>query len=359
MNSKSRWQLALSLITCLLIMISISVIRSQKIFGHEFSQQPETEFNEPQRTLNDGTVVISTHDMTKDIMGYAGPIPLEIEIKDGIITSIKAMRNSETPSFLRRVEQSQVFKQWIGLNIEEALKTKVDAVSGATLSSEAVITGIQRGLQYAQSAQVDKVHSINKLFNIKTISALMVVLLAAILPLFIRSSRYRTIQLILNIVVLGFWSGSFISYSLMMNYLSNGVQIWGAIVPLIMLFVVVVYPLFGKSNYYCNWICPLGSLQELVGKCTSKKYNPSPFWYKTLNYFRQGLWALLMIFMWCGVLFSWMDYELFTAFMFEQASWIVLSLATLFVALSLFVGRPYCRFVCPTGSLFKIYQKNK
>jgi polyferredoxin len=60
-----------------------------------------------------------------------------------------------------------------------------------------------------------------------------------------------------------------------------------------------------------------------------------------------------------GISFAWLDYELFTAFMFQQASWVVITVALLFVALSLFVQRPFCRFVCPMGTLFKLTQNAK
>jgi len=39
--------------------------------------------------------------------------------------------------------------------------------------------------------------------------------------------------------------------------------------------------------------------------------------------------------MWTGISFVWLDYELFTAFMFQSASWAVITVALLFVALSL------------------------
>jgi polyferredoxin len=66
-----------------------------------------------------------------------------------------------------------------------------------------------------------------------------------------------------------------------------------------------------------------------------------------------------MLVMWCGVWFDWMNYELFSAFLFNQAAWGVIVAALLFVALSFVVQRPYCRFVCPTGSLFRIAQNSK
>ena len=49
-----------------------------------------------------------------------------------------------------------------------------------------------------------------------------------------------------------------------------------------------------------------------------------------------------------------MDYELFVAFIFQSATWIVMMMAVVFILLSFFVPRPYCRFVCPMGSFFKL-----
>ena len=61
-----------------------------------------------------------------------------------------------------------------------------------------------------------------------------------------------------------------------------------------------------------------------------------------------------MLLMLTGVWSEWMNYELFIAFIFKSASWVIILLAIVFVLLSIFVPRPYCRFVCPMGSLFKL-----
>ena len=74
--------------------------------------------------------------------------------------------------------------------------------------------------------------------------------------------------------------------------------------------------------------------------------------------FRQLLWAVLMLCLWTGVWFNWIDYEPFSAFVFQSASWVVIVIAVVFVALSTVIARPYCRFVCPTGSLFKYSQQS-
>lgn len=54
-----------------------------------------------------------------------------------------------------------------------------------------------------------------------------------------------------------------------------------------------------------------------------------------------------------------LDYELFSVFLFHQAPIPLLVIALLFAILSGIVQRPYCRFVCPTGSLIKFSQQSK
>ena len=54
-----------------------------------------------------------------------------------------------------------------------------------------------------------------------------------------------------------------------------------------------------------------------------------------------------------------MDYEVFSAFVFQTASAFVLVLGIVVVVLSLFVPRPYCRFVCPTGTLLRLAENRR
>ena len=72
-----------------------------------------------------------------------------------------------------------------------------------------------------------------------------------------------------------------------------------------------------------------------------------------LDLFRRILWAVLMVLLVTGAWAAWMNYEIFVAFIIQSASWVVLALAALFMVLAIWVPRPYCRFVCPTGTLFK------
>ena len=360
MNQDKIKQL-LSLITCVMVIMGVAINRDHKVLGHDLATpqaaQSKTIQADTIRTEADGTIVINTTNLTKDISGYGGQVPLEIYVKDGRVVKIKALKNSETPDFFE--EASQLLTRWNGKTPDEALTMKVDGISGATFSSRGIIGNMQRGLQYAQkkASTPSFADRIDK--SPQSLIGLIVVLAGAILPLFWKNKRYRIVQMLLDIGILGLWCGTFISYSLIVNYMSAGIDPWTSLIPIVMLITAFIYPLFGKKNHYCNYICPCGALQDLAGKTRKKKWKMNAKTVKLLGNIRQLFWSVLMVLMLAGVWFQWMDYEIFTAFIFRSASIVVLLLAGIITVLSVFVPRPYCRFVCPTGTLFKIAQGGK
>lgn len=348
----------MSLITCILIIMAVSIRRDGKLLGHDLKTKAKTESisADSLQISDDGTITINTTMLGKDIVGYGGAVPLEITIKDGKVVKVNALENSETPEFFQQA--SQLLTAWDGKTIEEAQQMKVDGISGATFSSKAIIGNMQRGLEYAAKDSAKSSSSTSLDLSVKTIIGLLVVLMAAILPLFIKDKRYRMFQQVLNIAVLGFWCGSFLNYTSIISYMSNGMNILMLLTPVVMLITAFVYPLFGKKAYYCTNVCPFGSLQELAGRCVGYKAKMKPSTAKRLDQFRQWLWALLMLALWTGAWFDWIDYEPFSAFVVQSASWVVIAIAITFVALSTVITRPYCRFVCPTGSLLKFSQNS-
>lgn len=90
--------------------------------------------------------VIFTGEIAKKVIGYSGNTPLNITVKGGKIEKIEALPNQETPQYMRKAA-AKVFPQFEGLTVDQALKVKADAATGATYTSEALIKNIQMGLQ--------------------------------------------------------------------------------------------------------------------------------------------------------------------------------------------------------------------
>ena len=355
----------LSLLTCLLMMSAIALRRSGRLCGIAPTRlATATDAQLPPgflTTLEDGTVVLDTTFAGAQVSGYAGPTPLKIYLKDNILQSIEALPNQETPEFFSATAEPGFREQWYGKTVEQAAATQVKPVTGATYSSTAFIRNVQLALdayrQTTEGAAASPRHFWRP--SLKFLAGMLVALAAAVLPFFLKGKPYRIVQLTANVLVLGCWCGACLSYAQLTRMLSHGLHEWEALLPLLLLAMAVIYPLFGRKSHYCMNACPFGSLQELAGKCTRRKLHLPTELLKWLDGFRQLLWALLMFLMWCGVAFDWMNNEPFAAFLFRNAPPVALTIAALFLLLSFFLPRPYCRFVCPTGSLLKLAESAK
>lgn len=351
--SFARQVACLTAIFCLLS--CTAVLRDHSLFGYTFGSEKAP--GKTEQSISDHTI-INTSSIGKEISGYNGPVPLEIHISGGRIDSVSALPNHETPSFFARA--ATLLTAWDGLTLQEALTKKADAVSGATFSSQAIIDNMHAGI--AQAARQPSVSSPAKSepWSIKYTAALLIALSAAILPLFIKNRKYRIIQQLLNVGVLGFWTGTFLNYSIFIHTIANGLPKTSTSITIIILLIVAfIYPLFGKRNHYCSWICPFGSLQELAGKTRIPKIHMTPQTLKRLHIAKSALWVILMLCLWSGMAASWIDYEIFTVFIVKSASTVILIAGGLFIILSLFMMRPFCRFVCPTGTLLNLSEGHK
>jgi polyferredoxin len=126
----------------------------------------------------------------------------------------------------------------------------------------------------------------------------------------------------------------------------------------LMALVFLLSILFGPV--FCGWVCPLGSIQEWLGKLGKRifkhRYNHMiPYkidrWLRYLRYIMLA-WVVFMT-AYSGVLvFADIDpyYSLFNFWTGEAAlSGLIILIITLL--LSLFMERPWCKYACPYGAL--------
>jgi uncharacterized protein with FMN-binding domain len=96
-----------------------------------------------------GTFVVNTTTLAEDVKGYRGTTPLEIYIKSGKIVKVEALKNQETPKYFIHIRK-ELLPKYEGLKVNKVKSTQIDAVTGATFSSKAVIENVNRGLDYYQ-----------------------------------------------------------------------------------------------------------------------------------------------------------------------------------------------------------------
>lgn len=127
---------------------------------------------------------------------------------------------------------------------------------------------------------------------------------------------------------------------------------------LALMYIVIVLSLaFG--GVFCGWVCPLGSLQEWVGKIGRKifkrKYNsfiPTGV-DKYLRYLRYGVlaWVIYATAVTGKIIFEEVDpyYALFNFWSSEVALTALVILGLTIIG-SIFVERPWCKYFCPYGA---------
>ena len=97
-----------------------------------------------------GTVLFSSP-YSDNIKGFNGPTPLLIALDaEGRIKTVALLENEETPRFAQRVVEGGLYEAWNGLTVDEALNKDVDAVSGATYTSNGVKKSLEARLKAYQ-----------------------------------------------------------------------------------------------------------------------------------------------------------------------------------------------------------------
>ena len=115
---------------------------------------------------------------------------------------------------------------------------------------------------------------------------------------------------------------------------------------------------------FCGWVCPMGSIQEWLGKLGrriwKKRYNrfiPSRI-DRLLRYLRYALlaWVLYATIMTGALIFADIDpyFALFNFWSGEVALTAIIVLIAVLV-LSLFVERPFCKYACPYGAVLGVF----
>lgn len=70
-------------------------------------------------------------------------------IKKNKVERIEFLKSMESPKYYAKVKKA-LLEKWNGKTVKDARTLQVDAVTGATFSSEAVVQNVQMALDYYQ-----------------------------------------------------------------------------------------------------------------------------------------------------------------------------------------------------------------
>lgn len=99
------------------------------------------------RKEKDGTYVVNTTTLAADVEGYNGPTPVEVYIRKNKIVKVVPLKSQEGPKYVAKVKKDMLPK-YEQMNVKKGTVQDVDAVTGATFTSQAVQENIRRAVAY-------------------------------------------------------------------------------------------------------------------------------------------------------------------------------------------------------------------
>ena len=285
---------------------------------------------------------------------YSGKIKVGVNYNlEGEILVVKVLHQTETPGFFRRVVRANFIDQYRGRKIQDkfVLHKDIDAVSHATISCVGINSAVQKANiltnhQYFK----DKFTSEKSSTKIQGKDILIIFLyIMAIIFAYSRSKwlkKIRPLYHLISVIFLGFVFNAMLSIThfnnlILFNFPMNQF-FWYLIIGLFLLSILIL----GKNLYFA-YICPLGIIQDYLGKISPKQLK-----FKNKKYYQYpAVLFTLAILSYAAIANQpgFLGYEIFGAVFQLDLSIYVFIIAIISLVLSLFIKRFWCRFLCPVG----------
>ncbi|HPN88098.1 MAG TPA: 4Fe-4S binding protein [Candidatus Omnitrophota bacterium] len=316
--------------------------------------------------------IFFTADFSSHIRGYGGPINIAVGLNPNKeITKIYILRHHETSSYLTKI--SFFLKQFEKKKITDSfiLGKDIDAITQATITSQAITQSIKYSLEKIFGAQDPRSFITKNIIYHELIILIIIFILACSGFLFL-NPFLKWLSLCVSLIYLGILKAHMFSIIQISNIgllkfpsLDNGV-LWFGLLALIFL------TLISLGNIYCGSVCPFAAIQEIIRKISQKLNIPSIKLAKNVDQKARNIKYGILL---GGLFLSFIvqnsdiiNFEIFILLFTARASF----LGWLFVAFIFFISffnyRFWCKYLCPIGafngllsrlSLFKIRANKK
>jgi len=317
--------------------------------------------------------IFSSEDMAPEVRGFGGKMNLAIYVDAaGRLINFYITRSNETPSYLELLGRWRQSLGGRGLFGPQPF-AGVDAVTGATISSKAIMSAMETsGQRFAaqilgrsiQSEPQKKVRWAGYLPDARGLY-LIGAFVVALIVTYRGGFWSRLGVLILNLVVGGVILNAQYSSEQIASLLSAHTPAPGLTgVFLLVVGAPLLIIIFG--NMYCGYICPFGALQELLGYIVPERFKP-PLGAERMQKARFVKYAVLFVFIIVFFLsrnrvtlaadplisifnfrFSITDFQL----TWQTSMWLIIAVA---VAGAIFYPRFWCRYLCPVGAFLSLF----
>jgi ferredoxin len=298
--------------------------------------------------------VFNTEDTAPKISGYGGLISMAVGLSpEGRIEEIKINRHMETVSYTGDLN---IFtRKFIGKTKDSPLilGQDIDTISGATISSKAIIETIRQSINLISGGQKNT-GSLPAQLPIIEMIIVFIIAMIALAGLIKQSPSLRWMALFSGLFYLGFAKNTMFSIIHPVNAVLGQFPSLSSAPLLWTLLLVSIGLAFIFGNLYCGSICPFGAIQEIIFGVGRKLKLPILKESETFSERRFLKYSVLLIVLLIALIFlssSALNIELFIMFFSRKASltgWIFILLA---LSSSLITYRLWCRYFCPAGML--------
>lgn len=302
------------------------------------------------------------------VVGYQGPSDILIGIDaSGRIVGVHLLATYDNEPYTAWVREEQSFwSLFEGLMLEDLTKQdsqvlSVEGVSGATMTSQAIVEGLVLAAQLRrETMESETSDELPVQWQLRDAGTALVILCGCCIG-FSRLRRSRMVRLVFQIVLivyLGLINGDMVSQAMLVGWARTGIP-WERAGGLVLLTAAALcIPIFTRRNIYCTHLCPHGAVQQLARNRLPWRFQLSRRLVRTLKLVPAALLFWCVTVAMTGISFSLVDIEPFDAWLFRITGWASLLLAITGLFASLFVPMAYCRFGCPTGALLSYLRLN-
>jgi uncharacterized protein with FMN-binding domain len=288
--------------------------------------------------------------------GYGGPLQLAVAVTpEGRIQSLAVVEHRETPTFFSRVLQGGILASLAEKKCSDpiTLGEDVDAITGATYTCRALAESVQRSVRSVAREELGlKVppEDTGIVFGLPEMILLALFATAVIQRRMLKGKQrnaVRWLTLIVGLVSLGFVLNSpFVLSHINMVLLGYWPDWRTHLFWYILIGGLLLFKAKRDWNVYCYDFCPFGAAQDAIGQIGGARPRKVK-WPSVLLWLQRSLviLAVSLALIYRNPGFS--SFEIFgTMFKLNGSSYQFVLLAVV-VVLSLFLTRPWCRYLCP------------
>ncbi len=306
-------------------------------------------------------VALSSNRVPPVVRGYNGEMSLLVSVTpDGRIGNVLPLHHDETPAYFASLVRSGFFNAFKGRMLKDSFED-LDAISGATITSEAAKVDILSAARYAANTRYGFSFALPAepaRFQIEPVnlSLFILALLVGIIAAFRRTTPWRRAAWLLSVAVFGLWLNVSISMPQFIRLMHLGLPGGVQLEPLVLLAVALAFALGGRQ-VYCERLCPFGALQEIGYRLTPLALHPSGVWITRLRLLR---WLILFSVVMLVAVWLWNPAAAFEPFgsLFTWVTPLPLMIFAIVVLIASTVFRRFwCRFFCPSGACLELCGK--